>query len=383
MNRVRVILIRQPLLGHVEDFAEFVPRPSVNTFRKLLLRGAAIMPIVAAPQDTGCGPILWTWTMPLMRRNVRASCWLILLAVALPTPVAAQTPTVNTSMPNFGFSPPPPEEEETLAVTETNVGIIDPSLPLTMARIRVDGGFHMPRPVRAEYFQAKPGFLGGRGQPLAETNVAYQDITTYGEYAWLPFFSTFIEAPYRLLNPNVNANAHGYSDVNYGFKLCTWSSDGLVATIQFRLYNPTGNNGLGNGHWTAEPALTGAYRLSDSWLFEGEFRYWAPLNGSDFAGDMFRYGLGVSYGKRDPGGFWYIPVLEGVGWSVLSGQSLVASSPTDYMIQDAKGQTIFNGYLGLRLGYGTHIDGYLGYGRCFTGDMWQRDFVRAELRFIY
>src|SRR5581483_9506768 len=119
-----------------------------------------------------------------------------------------------------------------------------------------------------------------------------------------------------------------------------------------------------------------------SWLLEGEFHYWAPLGGSDFAGDMMRYGLGLSYGQRNPG-FWWIPVVEGVGWSVLSGKSLVAASPTSYAIEDASGQTICNGYLGLRLGLGSHLDGYLGYGRCFTGNAWQRDFVRAELRLLY
>lgn len=303
-----------------------------------------------------------------------------MLAVALCAP-AVQAQLKN--MPTFGMKPPPqPDEEPELAVTFTNVGIIDPAVPLTMARLRFDGGFHDPRPVRAEFFQPKPVLLGGRGQLFPETNVAYQDFTTYGELAWLPFFSTFVELPFRWLNPDINVNAHGYGDMSYGFKLCTWSSDNIIATLQFRLYNPTGHEGLGNGHWTAEPALLGAYRFTDAWLLEGEFRFNTPLGGSDFAGDVLRYGLGLSYGQRGAG-FWYIPVLEGVGWSVMGGKSLVASSPSNYFIEDPSGQTIFNGYLGLRLGLGAHFDGYLGYGRCFTGNSWQRDFVRVEMRLLY
>lgn len=285
-------------------------------------------------------------------------------------------------MPTFGMQQPEPESDQ-LSITGTNVGIIDPSLPMTMARLRFDDSFHIPRPTRAEFIQPKPGILGGRGQFYPETNLAYQDLLTYGELAWVPFFSTFIELPYRWLNPDINGNSSGYGDMSYGLKLCTWSADDLVATLQFRLYNPTGTNGRGTGHWSAEPALLGAWRITDAFLLEGEFRYWTPLSGSDFAGDVLRYGLGLSYGQRDPSGFWFAPVLEGVGWSVLNGKTMVASSATDFFVEDAAGQTIFNGYLGLRLGLGSHLDGYLGYGRCFTGNSWQRDFVRVEMRLLY
>jgi hypothetical protein len=311
-----------------------------------------------------------------MLRNLRATLVLCLLA-AMPATMRAQG-----YIPTFGGPPPQGEEDPGLGVTQTNVGIIDPAVPLTMMRLRFDDAMHDPRPTRAEFVQAKPGFLGGRGQALAETNLVYQDVAAYGEYAWFPFFSTFVEAPYRWLNPDINSNARGYGDMSYGFKLSTWSAESLLATMQFRLYNPTAGNGLGTGHWTAEPALLGAYRITDSWLLEGECRYWIPINGSDFAGNVLRYGLGVSYGQRSDG-FWYIPVLEGVGWTCTSGQELVASSPTSYLVQSASGQTIANGYLGVRLGFGPHLDGYLGYGRCFTGNTWQRDFVRAEVRLIY
>lgn len=313
-----------------------------------------------------------------MNRRHAAKRWLSLIAAVLLAAGPAQAQLGKP--PTFG--PPQEPDSDQLAVTYTNVGIIDPAVPLTMARLRYDAGFHNPRPVRAEFFQPKPAILGGRGQLFPETNVVYHDFRTYGEFAWLPFFSTFVEVPYRWLNPDVNDNTSGYSDVYYGFKLCTWSADDLIATLQFRLWNPTGDDGLGTGHWTAEPGFLAAYRLSDDWLFEGELRYSVPLNGSDFAGDVLQYGLGVSYGQRQPG-FWYIPVLEGVGWSVMSGRSIVASSATNFFVEDAAGQTIFNGYLGMRLGVGPHLDGYIGYGRCFTGNSWQRDFVRVEMRLLY
>ncbi len=317
-----------------------------------------------------------------MRGNPRlilALTWLAVLSAPLRAQQINSLPIFNTPQPQQQQS-----SDENLSVTSSNVGIIDPSTPMTMVRLRFDGSFHMPRPVRSEFYQAKPAILGGSGQSYPETNLAYQDLLVYGELAWVPFFSTFVELPYRWLNPDVNSNAHGYGDMSYGLKLCTWSSDSIIATFQFRLYNPTGNagSGLGNGHWTAEPALLGAYQITESFLLEGEFRYWTPLGGSDFGGDVLRYGLGLSYGQRQAG-FWYAPVLEGVGWSVLGGKSVVASSPTDYFVESAAGQTIFNAYLGLRLGLGANIDGYAGYGRCFTGNSWQRDFMRVELRLKY
>jgi hypothetical protein len=323
-----------------------------------------------------------------MRRNLRAILYGILagfwLAVGLVAPAHAQV--ARSTIPTFGLTQPQPQQssdEEALSVTASNVGIIDPALPMTMLRLRFDDAFHNPRPSRAEFIQAKPAFLGGRGQPLAETNLAYQELETYVEYAWVPFFSTFVGAPYRWINPDINANSSGYGDMTYGFKMCTWNSESIMATLQFRLYNPTGGTGLGTGHWSAEPALTGAYQITEQFLLEGEARYWVPLGGSDFAGDVVRYGLGLSYGQRTASGFWYCPVVEGVGWSVLGGKALAASSPTNFYVQDAHGQTIFNGYLGLRLGLGSHLDSYLGYGRCFTGDTWQRDFARFEVRLIY
>ena len=78
-----------------------------------------------------------------------------------------------------------------------------------------------------------------------------------------------------------------------------------------------------------------------------------------------------------------MPILEGVGWSVLDGKTMLATSANSFEVQDAHGQTIFNGYLGMRLGYGPNLDFYAGYGRSFTGHFWQRDIYRFELRFSY
>ena len=108
-----------------------------------------------------------------------------------------------------------------------------------------------------------------------------------------------------------------------------------------------------------------------------------PLGNSDFSGNILRYGVGLSYGQRKANGVWYMPVAEAIGWTVLGGQTMIASSPDNFVIKDARNQTIVNAYLGLRVGYAQNVDLFIGYGRSFTGDFWARDMYRFEVRLSY
>jgi hypothetical protein len=98
---------------------------------------------------------------------------------------------------------------------------------------------------------------------------------------------------------------------------------------------------------------------------------------------VLRYGIGLSLGNTSADGFWFKPVIELVGWTLMGGKELVVTAPDSFVVQNAADQTIVNGYIGVRLGMGKNIDGYLGYGRCFTGTSWTRDFARLELRFLF
>jgi Putative MetA-pathway of phenol degradation len=272
----------------------------------------------------------------------------------------------------------------TISINDSFVSIIDGAAPRNYFILRFDAAYDIRQPTRAEYLFAKGGLPNSPGFPFVETKIDYQELSTHAEYAIAPWLSLFMEVPYRWLNPDVNRNEHGFADVHYGLKLCTWSSDSFIATILLRVNQPTADpSTLGTSHWSVEPGLLAAYRLGSNILIEGELRYWTAIGGSDFAGDLVRYGLGVSYGQRNPGGFWVMPVLEAVGWTIMSGKTIAAASPDNFTIEDARGQTILNGYLGVRLGYGPNLDLYLGYGRAFTSVQWQRDFYRAELRFSF
>jgi hypothetical protein len=313
-----------------------------------------------------------------MRTLVAAG--LIALALTQGSPASAQdlfnfgTPVTSPA----DLSPSGPATSDSLSVLESNVAIIDSALPRNMLRLRLDLGYDMPRPTRDEYF------MGKFGTPLPELKInSYQELSGYAEFAPVSFFSMFVEAPVRWLNPEINRNIMGLGDTNFGLKLCTWNDAGLVATLQLRVYDPTAQQpGLGTQHWTIEPALLACWRPFTNFELEGELRYWAPLGGTDFSGDIVRYGIGLSVGEASQS-IWYKPVVEAVGWTAVGGKAYVVSAPDAFAIENTAGQTIINGYIGLRIGMGNVFDFYAGYGRCFTGNSWTRDFARFELRFFY
>ena len=112
-----------------------------------------------------------------------------------------------------------------------------------------------------------------------------------------PNTSGFIEVPARFLNPTLNRNTYGFSDINLGFKHAFVAEPDRFYTFQFRTYVPTGSGerGLGTNHASLEPAFLVFQRLSDRLYFSGELRDWIPVHGSDFAGNVLRYGAGLAY----------------------------------------------------------------------------------------
>jgi hypothetical protein len=269
-------------------------------------------------------------------------------------------------------------------VSGSSVGYIESALPLDVFRLRFDAAYRDRRPTRAEFFWAK-GAPAGPGTPLPETRVDYQDVSGYLELRFSPCFSGFLEAPVRFLNPEVNRNTAGFADINAGIKLAFVQTEDTTATFQLRTYLPTGDarRGLGNDHVSLEPGLLINHRLAPCWTLEGELRPWFPLGGTDFAGDVLRYGIGVSYGSHRPEDWWLTPVVEMVGWTVLDGKETRVSPGLSSGIKDAAGDTILNVKLGVRFGFAGWGDVYAGYGRALTGDTWYKDTWRVEVRLFF
>ena len=97
-------------------------------------------------------------------------------------------------------------------VSDSKVGYIDNAIPGNMFRLRYDTAYNLNRPSRAEFFYAQNAPLGP-GVPLPERSIDYQDASAYAEVALLPQFSVFLDLPTRFLNPEINANSAGLSDL--------------------------------------------------------------------------------------------------------------------------------------------------------------------------
>jgi len=269
-------------------------------------------------------------------------------------------------------------------VSDSKVGYIDSAIPGDLVRFRYDPTYNNRRPSRAEFFYA-PTRPAGPGLPRPEVSIDYQDITTYGEVRIMPQLSVFAELPVRFLNPDINENHAGLSDINAGFKYAVLLNSCEAMSLVLRTYAPTGqaDHGLGTRHVSIEPGLLYYRALNDQVRLEGEFRYWAPVGGSDFAGDVLRYGIGINFDTFRNDRLCVTPVAEVVGWSVLDGQVGIVYPSGVVAVQSAAGDTIINSKIGVRFSVGEHVDFYGGWGRPLTGDRWYENVYRFEMRLLF
>src|SRR5262249_14413474 len=145
--------------------------------------------------------------------------------------------------------------------------------------------------------------------------------------------------PVRFVHPIGKTRRAGFSDMSTGFKYAFLYQENQVATFQFRTYIPTGDSviWLGNNHVSLEPALLYFWGITDRLSLEAELKDWIPVGGTNFAGNIVNYGLGLSYRLFTCGKFAVNPVAEFVGWTVLDGKESVIFSPTVVQVQEAGG----------------------------------------------
>ena len=209
-------------------------------------------------------------------------------------------------------------------VNDSKVGYIDCAIPSDVFRVRYDSTSNNRVPSRAEFFYAKGAPLGP-GLPFPERSVDYQDISAYLELRLQPGLSGFLDVPARFLNPDINDNTGGFGDLNAGFKYALRTTDSEVLSFQLRTFVPTGDaqRGLGTNHVSLEPAILFYESLGERAGVEAECRYWVPIGGTDFAGEVVRYGIGAHYDIYTNNGMRLSPVVEVVGWTVLAGKESV------------------------------------------------------------
>jgi hypothetical protein len=324
-----------------------------------------------------------------------------------PPCVAAPVPPENAKQPplhvgeepssrpdaSVPVSSPPAEPDDAIADNRTlslssiliESPYMDGAIPGNLLRLRFEAAYHFLQPTRGEFFYAKGGSLRGPGLPLPETGIAYQQLSAYLEVAATERFSAFVEVPQRWLNPEVNANTEGFSDMNVGGKYAFIYRQDLVTAFQFRAYLPTGDarRGLGNNLVSLEPSLLLWKPLTDRLGFEAEFRYVVPIGGTDFAGNLIRYGAGLHYAVPLGGSWQVVPIAELAGWTFLNGKETFVTASGENTIRDASGDTILNVKFGARLKFGATTDFYMGYSRPLTGTRMYENGFRMEWRLVF
>jgi hypothetical protein len=332
------------------------------------------------------------------------------------------------------------------------VGYVDSAIVGSQVRIRFDDAIHDRTPDRAEFFYPQCACTNVNGAPGpnfpgASDNINFQQIYLEAEYAPTSRFSIFTEVPFRWIEPQPNgfisgsfdptptpaigttpaipaevpstATNAGISDVRAGLKLAIASSSDHALTLQAKAYFPSGNGslGLGTGHYSIEPSLLYYQRLSQRWTVETQVGDWHPIGGStgilintqtnsNFAGDVFFYGIGPSYLLVNGEQFKFAPVVELYGWHVLGGLETLPGSFTqpgtstpllgNYLCStnesttanlgcsnSAGGTNIVNLKVGARISIGNRTSFYIGFGQAITQAAWYEHIVRLEYRYSF
>lgn len=285
------------------------------------------------------------------------------------------------------------------------VGYIEDPTVGKQFRIRYDLGYDMTSPDRAEFFYAKCGCYR-TGNPALDPDapgpgpgvvaaVNYHQLNLLSEYSIGRHASVFAELPFRWVIPTdfvagtgSFGNQSGVGDVKVGTKVALSSTTSHDITIMFRASIPTGDStkGLGTDHGSIEPALLVRQTIGGRAQIEGMFGDWHPTGSSkgplpgngNFAGDILYYGIGPSFDVIQNRSVHIAPVVELVGWRVLSGydtSTFVAGGTGD-----ASGTDIVNLKIGGRVSMVNGGSIYVGYGFALTSNTWYDHIWRLEYR---
>ena len=322
------------------------------------------------------------------------------------TVMHAPVPSVETASAQQVRPPAVPSASSSRRRRGSMVGYIDDATVESKVRIRLDSGFGTTAPDRAEFFYAKCGCYSGLPtnhpaydpdapgpKPGAASDLNFQQFVVEGEFALGSRASVFGLMPLRWIQPQSFVpgtggsfpNQSGLGDLRAGMKfgLADTANAGVTAKVQ--IYFPTGDagKGMGTNHWTIEPALLLHNSLSEKFDLESQVGVWLPTGGSapvptaadgKFSGNVFYYGIGPSFTVYERNRVRFGPVVELVGWHVISGYESVGL--------DASGTNIVNLKVGGRINFNEGSI-YVGYGHALTDQVWYDDIVRFEYRYSF
>jgi hypothetical protein len=207
--------------------------------------------------------------------------------------------------------------------------------------------------------------------------------------------SLFANLPFRGIRPTgfvANSgsfdNHFGLSDIKLGAKASLFSDDATDVTVMVRGSVPSGDsrNGLGTSHGSIEPALVFRRDVNERAGLQGQFGFWTPLSSSkgpqpavdgDFSGNILYYGIGPSFDVAQTAHATVSPVVELVGWHVLSGYQTSSLATNG---GKADGTNIVNLKIGTRISMTNNGSFYVGYGWALTDSDWYGKILRLEYR---
>jgi hypothetical protein len=267
---------------------------------------------------------------------------------------------------------------------------VDQVRPMTQLMVRVDGGWDVRNPDKAELFWARanqkgprfPGKVAAGANAPGEHRLDYTDGAIYMEGA-VDRFGLFVETHFRDVSPVVYPSASGFGDMVLGTKSLLLDCELIQLTFQFRTFLPTGDftHGLGTGHVSLDPSLIAALKVSPISYLQGQLGYRLPIGGTGgFDGSLFYAGLSYNHLLWNCGhDLELIGTLETDYYSITNGRF------TDLFTGVAlpADADIVNAGAGLRFIICRKIDFGVGASFALTNDRLAGHLVRAEFRWRF
>jgi hypothetical protein len=260
---------------------------------------------------------------------------------------------------------------------------VEGARPISHMRLRWDAARNLQFPDRSEFFWARADGKGLGPAPVGALGVGrvkYDELNMYVETA-LGAFSTFIEYPYRSIDPEFGNHASGFTDMSIGTKTLLFDCELLQITFQLKTTIPTGNvlRGLGVGHASLEPSGLFALKLHHDTYLQGQISEWIPLGGDqNYAGSIFHAHLSLNHVLCR-----VVPDVPLIGTFEVSNWDFQHGSYTDPILgpfQKSSGGVYVSMGPGLRLVVCDKIDFGVGTQFSLTQANFAQTLVRMEFR---
>ena len=205
------------------------------------------------------------------------------------------------------------------------------------------------------------------------------------------------------MNALYSPSQAGFGDIRFGTKSLIYDVEMLQVTFQFKTYTPSGNamNGLGTGHFSLEPSLLAALKLTPSTYFQAQLGEWIPLGAVNAQNNASGSTPNVAGGIF----FWYLSLnqvlahltpsspligtFEMDGWSFQDGgytnpyKLPIENRTTSTVIPSGGGVSYFNAGPGLRLSICNKVDLGSAITWSSTTAHWAQPWFRFEVRFLF